>query len=1056
MKIKTKISLAIGALLALSMGLHLFTSWRDIRAQSLRALEHEAENVRGILMATRRVYQLQFLASGLPVNEKTVGFLPAHALSRIAADFPSWHDSGLRFNAVSDRPRNPDNRADADEVAAMDWFRAHPEAKKRIAEITDRDGKPWLHYASPLYIEPYCMSCHGDPADAPPGIRDVYKEAWGYQIGELRGILSVRLPMSHIDERVRATWLDEFIEHLIGYAVLFFVLAFLLDRFLTRRLLRLERTTAKLAQGDYSERSRQEGEDEVSSLARAIDRMADAVQERDRSLVAREQKIASILKTAPIPIGIASGRTLIEGNNAFATLLGCSPSELPGLEATDLYEDASEHERVGKEIERQFAAKGRCTVFTHWRTPDGRLRDVVLHMSPLVIPDTPDAMIVSALDVTERNRIDAELREHQEHLEDLVDRRTRELTAALDASRSADLAKDQFLANVSHELRTPLNAVLGMSAIARRMSHDPQQIDCLEKVDQAGKMLAHLIDDLLDLSKIVAGKMEFRQIPFSLRQIVERSNSVLAYRAAEKGLELHEHIDAEVPEVLVGDPLRIEQILLNLTTNALKFTDAGHVEVRLGVVEREEDRICLSIEVEDTGIGMQEQDIARLFQPFSQIDAGIARRHGGTGLGLALCKRFAERMGGGITVQSQPGVGSTFRVTLWLREGDPDALLQARVEDATPATLPARYRNAHVLVVEDQPINREIVEALLDELGIVSRMADNGQEALDILATSGPDAFDLVLMDIQMPVLDGLSATRLLRTRKGFDKLPVIAMTAHTMAHEQEMSLAAGMNDHIGKPFDEAVFRQMLARWIPVAKHVAESPFDTVPGIDRSGPPRSGGTGKVLNWLAELKAITGLDTASGLTRFGGKAQRYAYWLNEFIEEGPATIAQLRRALAANQREAARQTLHAFKGRTGMLGMTEVHALASGLEARLKRNEPLQEGLLEHLERAVTALATRIAGALSGERGQGDRTTEAAATIEPGDPDCPLPEPIRRLIELLELGDGASPNAIEASLEALRGSVWEARLEQALALARRFDFSGARNTLLTGSNGEPDA
>jgi signal transduction histidine kinase/CheY-like chemotaxis protein len=532
----------------------------------------------------------------------------------------------------------------------------------------------------------------------------------------------------------------------------------------------------------------------------------------------------------------------------------------------------------------------------------------------------------------------------QTHLQE-VQQRTADLEDALAAAKLADQAKDAFLANVSHELRTPLNAVIGMSSLARRLSHEPVQQAYLDKIGNAGKTLAHLINDLLDLSKIVAGHLEFENTTFSLRQMLGRSDSLMSYKAVEKGLQLIETVDDAVPDVLLGDPLRIEQILLNLLSNAIKFTAAGRVEVRIKVVAGEvtseatgaAERICLAIEVEDTGVGLQQEQIELLFKPFAQADNSMTRKYGGTGLGLAICKRLSEMMGGGISVSSTLGQGSIFRVTLWLGVGKAEDLPAAG--DPGNAGAPACYADARVLVVEDQALNREIVDALLNLVGIAPRMVCNGQEALDLLAEAGPDAFDLVLMDIQMPVMDGLTATRALRAQSGFENLPVIAMTAHTMAHEREVSTAAGMNDHIGKPFDNASFYRCIAKWIPSVKHRQQDSLLPAPPLP------------VLLATVGLPPLKGIDSAAGISRLAGSEVRYRHWLSDFVEEGPVTVAQIRQALDAGLPELARHVAHAAKGRVGMLGMTDLHAVFTELEAALKRGEPVA-GLLDKTAQAV--------------------------------------------------------------------------------------------------------
>jgi CheY-like chemotaxis protein len=241
------------------------------------------------------------------------------------------------------------------------------------------------------------------------------------------------------------------------------------------------------------------------------------------------------------------------------------------------------------------------------------------------------------------------------------------------------------------------------------------------------------------------------------------------------------------------------------------------VAIGIGVCQRQAQRVCLEIIVEDTGIGIGEKDLGLLFEPFSQADATMSRRFGGSGLGLAICRRLVTLMDGEISVSSHLGAGSTFRATLWLQLGN-SGDLTASTTPSDDEPLPSTYHDARVLVVEDQPINREIAEALLTEVGITPSVADNGRAALDLLYAGGGQAFDLVLMDIQMPVMDGLTATRELRTHGEFRDLPIIAMTAHTMEHEKEVSRLAGMNDHIGKPFETRAFYQLLARWLPAAK----------------------------------------------------------------------------------------------------------------------------------------------------------------------------------------------------------------------------------------------
>ncbi|TRZ98545.1 MAG: PAS domain S-box protein, partial [Rhodocyclaceae bacterium] len=549
-------------------------------------------------------------------------------------------------------------------------------------------------------------------------------------------------------------------------------------------------------------------------------------------------------------------------------------------------------------------------------------------------------------DITARKKVEQELEDQKANLEDLVETRTNELTQALEVAKVADQTKDAFLANMSHELRTPLSAVIGIANLAQGISTEPRLRDYLDKITRSGKHLNRIINELLDLSKIAAGRMEFEIISFSLRKVIAHVESVMGHRAAEKGLAIVTVIDDAVPDVLLGDPTRVTQIFLNLIGNAIKFTQAGQVVVRVCLQASEASRISLDIEFEDTGIGMRPEDLQQLFKPFSQADATVSRKFGGTGLGLTISRRLAEMMDGDITVTSVEGSGTTFKLRIWLGLGDA-AGLQAS-EPAVGQALPSRYQDVRILVADDQSLNREIVEALLAEVGIVPRMVENGQQVLDILTESGPDGFDLVLMDIQMPIMDGLTATRALRSRPGFDSLPIIAMTAHTMAHERETNSAAGMNDHIGKPFDNAVFYRTLAQWIPKSKQSTTVTTEVLPA-------KSEALSEAGN---ELSSLRGVDVAAALARFCGKEVSYRRWLTEFAGTAGAAHGQLRNELAAGQMDKAGKLAHAFKGRVGMLGMTGLHGMASALEVALRGGMPTDE-LLATLDRSINEMCSEL-------------------------------------------------------------------------------------------------
>ncbi len=749
------------------------------------------------------------------------------------------------------------------------------------------------------------------------------------------------------------------------------------------------------------------------------------------------QKLLQAVEQSPASIVITSPDGLIEYvNPRFTRVTGYTSHEVVGQNPRILQSGETPPE-VYQELWQTLLAGKEWRGIVRNRRKNGELFWEEASISP-IIDDAGRTTHYLAVkeDITERKRIEDELEQHRTHLETLVETRTADLMDALQAAKVADQAKDAFLANVSHELRTPLNAVIGLSELARRISTDPKQQDYLDKVTGAGRSLAGIINDLLDLSKISAGHMEFESSSFSLHSLVQRSRSVMAHRADEKGLKLLEQVDAGVPDVLLGDPLRIEQILLNLLSNAIKFTSAGRVEVRIGLQAREADRVCLRIEIEDTGIGLAEESLSRLFQPFAQADASMSRKFGGTGLGLALSRRLAEMMGGDISVTSQEGVGTTFCVRIWLGLGAA-ADLPETADAAHKTVLPVCYRNVQILVVDDQPLNREIVEALLATVGITSRSAADGQEALDILREAGPHTFDLVLMDIQMPIVDGLTATREIRGWSRFDELPIIAMTAHTMEHEKTISTAAGMNDHIGKPFETANFFQLLARWIPAVKQQMPT---AAPGSTGSLPAISDAGKLPVLSPAGLPALPNIDTEGGLARFVGNEQRYRHWLLEFVAEAPDYATQIRQNLADGNQEAARKSAHAIKGRVGMLGMTGLHPIVTALEVALKTGEPATD-LLARMETMAAALCKEIQVAFGA-----DAAEPAKADAPDERPAGPPPESVAQLLVLLQCADGDSAAAAERCLAELQRTAWAPRLQLALARIRQFDFEAALKLL----------
>ena len=387
-----------------------------------------------------------------------------------------------------------------------------------------------------------------------------------------------------------------------------------------------------------------------------------------------------------------------------------------------------------------------------------------------------------------------EIREHQELLEERIRQRTVELQETTLRAKAASNAKSEFLANMSHELRTPMNGVIGMIDLAMEGQLSSEQRERLDTAQQCAYSLLSLLNDILDLSKIEAGRMSLESIPFDLSAMVQecvRSHHALA---AQKGVDLRCVISSSVPPMVLGDPLRMRQILANLLSNAVKFTEHGFIRVRLNAVAAAGE-LKLHLEVQDSGTGIDPEKLPYIFDKFTQADGSISRKYGGTGLGLAITKKLAEMYDGGISVQSERGSGTTFSVDL--KCGVPaenTASLRPQAETGAPAPLAVAAR---ILVVEDNHVNQKVVVAVLRKRGFTLELANDGREALAKLENG---EFDLVLMDVQMPVLDGLEATRLIRQNERWRSLPIIAMTAHAMNGDRERCLEAGMSGYISKP----------------------------------------------------------------------------------------------------------------------------------------------------------------------------------------------------------------------------------------------------------------
>ncbi len=528
-----------------------------------------------------------------------------------------------------------------------------------------------------------------------------------------------------------------------------------------------------------------------------------------------EAQLRTLINTMPDAVCLKDGEgRLIEANTVFLRLCGLDDVDYRGKTCRELT-------RSGQFADSTLAGLERSdeTAWAHGshlhdevviRLADRRERVFELAKVALFTPSgARQALVTVGHEITRRKQNEAELQRHRDHLEETVAARTADLQLAKEAAEAANRAKTTFLANMSHELRTPMNAIIGLTHLLTLRAREAAERDKLGKVSHAANHLLGLLNNILDLSKIEADHLSLEQIPLKLDELIGSVDTLVSERIHAKGLALHIDISPRLGEVtLLGDPLRIKQILINLFDNALKFTERGSITLRAGVLTETADDLSFSIAITDTGKGIPAEAQERIFSPFEQADGSTTREHGGTGLGLAIVRQLSRLMHGDITVSSTPGQGSTFTLTACLAK----TAARPAPEEATSPAAPVRTARKRLLLAEDDEINREVALELLGDYPELSiDVAENGALAVE-RASAG--RYDLVLMDIEMPVLDGIAATRAIRQLPGHAATPIVAMTANAFAEDKARCLDAGMSDFIAKPVDPDLLFAMLDRWL--------------------------------------------------------------------------------------------------------------------------------------------------------------------------------------------------------------------------------------------------
>ncbi len=664
------------------------------------------------------------------------------------------------------------------------------------------------------------------------------------------------------------------------------------------------------------------------------------------SLHQRMEELNTILSNSSVGIAYIRDRIFVWTNRMVEKIFGYSQGELNGVSTRCLFisdEDYDEIQRSGYPI---LDRGERYTTELQMRHISGR--DIWIRVSGQIIQKelSGNRSIWVFEDITERKIAEDDIR-----IKNI------ELQKSNIAADAANHAKSSFLANMSHEIRTPMNAIIGMASMLRRRVEKRDNIDIIDKILMSGQHLLLLINDILDFSKIESGKLTLSAGDFDLRAAIEVARLQVAQAVDDKGLSLSVEVDPAIPFRLNGDQLRIRQCLLNYLSNAIKFTAEGAIVLRARKVEDRDGGVLCRFEVEDTGVGIPLEAQGRLFTDFQQADDSTSRKYGGTGLGLAITRRLAVMMGGGAGFDSTPGAGSLFWFDAVLGVageqvpavgGEAAGLSAAEVERRLTET----YAEARILLVEDNRTNREVVLGMLADIGLKAAIAENGIHAVDAVRSRG---FDLILMDMQMPEMDGLDATRAIRRLPAGRQVPIVAMTANAFAEDQNRCLAAGMNDHLAKPVLPEDLYGALLKWLTISSSqaVAAPSEAATPVADEDEEARL---------RRHLGHVDGIDVEVGI-KYCRRAIRYVSVLESYAGEYGGYMARVRAHLAAGEIAEARRIAHSLKGSSAFLGVTGVHDAAAQMERAILDGDTAESinGLIDTVEQRYAVIAAAIRG-----------------------------------------------------------------------------------------------